>query len=94
MIVVKGMTMPKNCPTCPLSYWANHWTFLGCNIGGHRYAMKDKEYRESTTRPKWCPLVEIADMRGEKKEYRTQKEWEELTIEGLERAYADMRGED
>ena len=31
---------------------------------------------------------------GEKKDYRTPEEWEKLTVEGLERAYADMRSEE
>ena len=64
-ILIKGMKMPKNCPQCPCAYWADHSTFLGCNVKpGKRYAMKDEEYRKLSTRPNWCPLVEVPTPHG------------------------------
>ncbi len=35
-------------------------TFQGCEIvGGKRHAIRDPEYANSSTRPDWCPLVEV-----------------------------------
>ena len=59
-VIVKNISMPKNCPMCPMSYWADNSHFMGCNVkGGKRYISKDdREFWESSTRPDWCPLME------------------------------------
>lgn len=46
MIVIKGMTMPKNCYDCPFE-----------NLRGMCCAAARKT--ESVDRPEWCPLVEV-----------------------------------
>ena len=60
-IYLPNMEMPKDCPMCPLAHYNTLGDFTGCNITpGKRYAMThDKEYAESSTRPAWCPLVEV-----------------------------------
>lgn len=64
-ILVKGMKMPKDCQQCPCAYWVSHFKFLGCNVKpGKRYAMSDEKYRNSSTRPDWCPLVEVPTPHG------------------------------
>lgn len=60
-IIIKGMEMPHACPMCPLSHWTSRTDeFTGCDIvSGKRYEMdRNEEYRKSTTRPEWCPLME------------------------------------
>ena len=57
-VYIKGMELPKDCPMCPLAHWDAADNFTGCNIVcGKKYAMSDKEYADSNTRPDWCPLV-------------------------------------
>lgn len=66
-VIVKGMKMPKDCPMCPMSHWTKASDeFTGCDVvSGKRYEMsKSKEYRESVTRPDWCPLVELPEKHG------------------------------
>ena len=64
-ILIKGMKMPRDCQQCPCAYWVNQFTFLGCNVKpGKRYAMRDEEYRNSITRPDWCPLVSVQTPHG------------------------------
>ena len=66
-VIVKGMKMPKDCPMCPMSHWTKASDeFTGCDVvSGKRYEMsKSKEYRESVTRPGWCPLVELPKNHG------------------------------
>ena len=65
-ILIKGMEMPKDCPMCPMAYWDEFNTFRGCDITkGKRHAVvNDKEYAESSTRPDWCPLVEVPEPHG------------------------------
>ena len=64
-ILIKGMEMPKDCPMCPMSHWNAGGSFTGCDVvGGKRYAMDDEEYRNSSTRPVWCPLVTVPEHGG------------------------------
>ena len=60
MGVYINMEMPKDCPMCPMSHWNVGGSFTGCDVvEGKRYAMDDEEYRNSSTRPDWCPLVPV-----------------------------------
>lgn len=64
-LVLKGMEMPRDCPSCPLSYWANHTAFLGCRaVPGKKYAMREEQYRKSDTPPDWCPLLLLPEKHG------------------------------
>ena len=57
-VYIKGIEIPKDCPMCQLAHWDAAGNFTGCNIVcGKKYAMSDKEYADSNTRPDWCPLV-------------------------------------
>ena len=61
-VLVKNMQMPKDCPICPFAHWTKVTdVFTGCDIvGGKKHIMlKDEEYANSSTRPDWCPLVEL-----------------------------------
>lgn len=79
-VLIKGIHMPKDCPMCPLAHWTIATDeFTGCDIvGGKKYArLKDEEYAKSSTRPVWCPLVELPEKHGDlidrdslKKDYR------------------------
>lgn len=63
-VLIYGMKVPKDCPMCPLAHWTKATDeFTGCDIvGGKKYArIKDKEYANSSTRPDWCPLVELPE---------------------------------
>ena len=62
-ILVKGVEMPKDCPMCPMSHWNALDKFTGCNIvNGKRFAMTSEPgYGETSSRPDWCPLVEVSD---------------------------------
>lgn len=52
---------------CPFAHYDIFNTFCGCDITrGKRWAMKnDKDYAESSTRPDWCPLVEVPEPHGD-----------------------------
>ena len=64
-VIVMGMEIPRDCPACPLSYWANHSTFLGCRaVSGKRYAMQEEQYRKSDTPPDWCPIRPLPEKHG------------------------------
>ena len=58
-----NLEMPKDCPMCPFAYYDVFNTFMGCDITrGKRWAVKnDKDYAESSTRPDWCPLIEVPE---------------------------------
>lgn len=60
------LEMPKDCPMCPFANYDMFNTFSGCNItSGKRWAVKnDKDYAESSTRPDWCPLIEVPEPHG------------------------------
>ena len=61
------LEMPKNCPMCPFAHYDDMFnTFRGCDITrGKRWAVKnDKDYAESSTRPDWCPLIEVPEPHG------------------------------
>ena len=60
------LEMPKDCPMCPFAYYDMFNTFMGCDITrGKRLAVKnDKDYAESSTRPDWCPLIEVPEPHG------------------------------
>lgn len=55
-ILIKNMTMPEDCPICPLSYWNAGGSFTGCALKKRFFS--DEEMR-STSKPEFCPLVEI-----------------------------------
>lgn len=61
-----NLEMPKDCPMCPFAHYDIFNTFCGCDITrGKRWAMKnDKDYAESSTRPDWCPLIEVSEPHG------------------------------
>ena len=61
-----NLEMPKDCPMCPFAHYDIFNTFSGCDITrGKRWAMKnDKDYAESSTRPDWCPLIEVPEPHG------------------------------
>ena len=61
-----NLEMPKDCPMCPFAYYDMFNTFRGCDITrGKRLAAKnDKDYAESSTRPDWCPLIEVPEPHG------------------------------
>ena len=60
------LEMPKDCPMCPFANYDMFNTFCGCDITrGKRWAVKnDKDYAESSTRPDWCPLIEVPEPHG------------------------------
>ena len=62
-----NLEMPKDCPMCPFAHYDIFNTFCGCDITrGKRWAMKnDKDYAESSTRPDWCPLIEVPEPHGD-----------------------------
>ena len=64
-VLVKGMEMPKDCPMCPMAHWNKLDEFTGCEIvNGKKYAVSDdKEYANSSTKPSWCPLVNVPEVR-------------------------------
>lgn len=49
-VIVKGMKMPKNCFYCAMS------SFGVCNIAVRIW--------DISTRPDWCPLVELPEKHG------------------------------
>ena len=61
-----NLEMPEDCPMCPFAYYDMFNTFMGCDITrGKRLAVKnDKDYAESSTRPDWCPLIEVPEPHG------------------------------
>ena len=58
-ILVKGMTMPKDCPMCPLSHWDKLDRLTGCELVNRHVPKSDQEYWMSDRRPEWCPLIEF-----------------------------------
>ena len=60
------LEMPKDCPMCPFANYDMFNTFSGCDITrGKRWAVKnDKDYAKSSTRPDWCPLIEVPEPHG------------------------------
>lgn len=62
-MILVDMPMPIDCPMCPMAHYARGVEFMGCEIvNGKRYAMKDPIYANTSTRPEWCPLKEVADV--------------------------------
>lgn len=59
-IVIKGLSMPKNCLLCPCCVGE------GIGIGRQHYcqAIDDEPCISETYRPKNCPLVEIRTPHG------------------------------
>ena len=62
-VYIKDFKMPKDCPMCPLAHYNKLDEFTGCGVvHGKMYAVKrDKQYANSTTRPQWCPLLEVSE---------------------------------
>lgn len=59
-VLVKDMTMPKDCPMCPMAHWNVFNMFSGCEaVPDKKYAIRDPEYANSDHRPAWCPLVDV-----------------------------------
>ena len=60
------LEMPEDCPMCPFAHYDRFDTFRGCDITrGKRWAVtNDKDYAESSTRPDWCPLIEVPEPHG------------------------------
>lgn len=61
-----NLEMPKDCRMCPFANYDMFNTFCGCDITrGKRWAVKnDKDYAELSTRPDWCPLIEVPEPHG------------------------------
>ena len=62
-MVAIDMPMPKDCPMCPMSHWNKFDKFTGCEVvGGKKFEMyHNQEYAKSSTRPSWCPLIDLTD---------------------------------
>lgn len=60
-VYIKNFTIPKDCPMCPMAHYNAQDEFTGCNVvNGKKYAMlKEPDYADSSTRPEWCPLLEV-----------------------------------
>ena len=59
-VLIKGMKMPKDCPMCPMAHYDTLNHFRGCEVvAGKRHAINDPEYANTSTRPDWCPLIEL-----------------------------------
>lgn len=57
MKAILVIDMPDDCPVCPMAHWNKIDEFTGCDaVSGKKYAINDKEYAESSSRPSWCPL--------------------------------------
>ena len=57
MKAILVIDMPDDCPVCPMAHWNKIDEFTGCDaVSGKKYAINDKEYAESSSRPLWCPL--------------------------------------
>jgi hypothetical protein len=59
MIAIKEMTMPTNCAECPCLYTDFEGWHCGTKTGKDQKICQDSLYFPQ--RPKWCPLVEVAD---------------------------------
>ena len=61
-----NLEMSKDCQMCPFAHYDMFHIFTGCDITrGKRWAVKnDKDYAESSTRPDWCPLIEVPEPHG------------------------------
>jgi len=79
-----NLEMPKDCPMCPFAHYDRFDTFCGCDITrGKRWAVKnDKDYAESSTRPDWCPLIEVPEPHGDLIDRdmlpKSRVEWEDI----------------
>lgn len=60
-VYIKGMEMPKDCPLCPLAHYNALQEFTGCEITRWYF---DSETMATSTRPSFCPLVEIPTPHG------------------------------
>lgn len=58
-ILIKGMKMPKDCPQCPLSHWNKLDQLTGCELVWRYVPESEADYWQSSSRPQWCPLVEL-----------------------------------
>lgn len=64
-VLIKGASLPEDCPVCPMAYWNAGGSFTGCNaVSGKKFAMDDADYRNGSGRPTWCPLVEVPTPHG------------------------------
>ena len=56
---VVQMEMPKDCLMCPMAHWNKLDEITGCEVApGKLFEFsRSKEYRESNTRPDWCPII-------------------------------------
>ena len=64
-ILIKGMKMPKDCPMCPMAHYDTLNHFRGCEVvPGKRHAINDPNYANTSTRPNWCPLIELPSPHG------------------------------
>lgn len=53
-VLIKGMDMPKSCSKCP--WWDVKYGRTICGLWDDTI---DIGVDEDTSRPKWCPLVEV-----------------------------------
>ena len=76
-ILIKGMEMPENCDRCKLVRYFGMAGGIEClakkKWPATSYANED--FRESGTRPDWCPLVEVPD---EQPDRNAQERYEDL----------------
>ena len=59
MIAIKEMSMPDNCAYCPCMYINFEGWHCGTKAGKNKKICQDSLY--FSQRPKWCPLVEVAN---------------------------------
>lgn len=59
-VLIKGITVPKDCPMCPMAHYDTLNHFRGCEVvPGKRHAINDPNYANTSIRPDWCPLIEL-----------------------------------
>lgn len=60
-IILKGIDLPKDCPLCPLAHYNALKEFTGCEITRWYF---DSETMATSTRPSFCPLIQIPTPHG------------------------------
>ena len=76
-ILIKGLDMPKDCPMCLLAYWNASGEFCGCSLIKRYY---DYDEMQTSTRPDFCPLVEIPTPHGRLIDF-TKLEFEDVAFD-------------
>lgn len=77
---VVQMEMPKDCLMCPMAHWNKLDEITGCEVApGKLFEFsRSKEYRESNTRPDWCPIIcQLPEGHGRLVDENEVKDWVE-----------------